>query len=121
MFKPKVLKAFSVIAIIICVLSALLSLIVAIMEGGLTYYLAVLSWGILGYASYCAMKLTGYNIYEEDMQKIGWSIYLLFIVFVLFLFIGSFVGPLVAIIVAARLHFQKTTNEEWLKEYGETR
>jgi|AntRauTorckE5430_2_1112549.scaffolds.fasta_scaffold51623_2 hypothetical protein len=119
MFKPKVLKFFSIVAIVICVTATLISLVIAVMEGGMIY-LSALSWAVLGYASYCAMKLTGYDIYEEDMRKIGWSVYLLFVVFVLFLFVGAFIGPVVAIIVASRLHFQKTTNEKWVKQYDST-
>ena len=115
MFKPKLLKTLSIIAIVICCLGALLGLVVALTADKMAY-LQVLSWALLAYASYCAMKLTGYDIYEEDLTKIGWSIYLLFIVFILFLFIGLSVGPIIAIVITARLHFQKTSIESWMKD-----
>ncbi|KAB7727358.1 hypothetical protein F5984_22300 [Rudanella paleaurantiibacter] len=115
MFKPKTLRALSVVAIIICIFSALLSLVIAIGESGMAY-VAVCSWATLAYASYCAMKLSGYDIYESDLRKLGWSIYILFAIFIAFLFIGLSVGPLIALAITARLHFQKTTLEEWMRE-----
>jgi len=117
MFKPKTLKILSIIAIIICIICTFLSTIIALMNGGLSF-LAILSWILLAYASYCAMKLTGYDIYEEDLRNIGWSIYILFVVFILFILIGLSVGPIVAIVITARLHFQKKTIEEWMQNNG---
>lgn len=105
----------AIIAIVICCISALLSLVIALTQTA-SYYLAVASWVTLTYASYCAMKLTGYDIYESDMRKLGWNIYLLFAIFISFLFIGLSVGPLIALAVTARLHFQRTTLEEWMRE-----
>ncbi|GAB2622603.1 hypothetical protein GCM10027035_18010 [Emticicia sediminis] len=116
MFKRTTLKLLSKIAIGICILSAILSLIITLMEGGTKMaFLPLLSWAILAYASYCAMKLTGYDIYEEDLKGIGWSIYILFLIFVLFLLVGVSASPIIAIIVAGRLHWQKNSIEEWTK------
>ncbi|NBA88773.1 hypothetical protein GVN16_23565 [Emticicia sp. CRIBPO] len=114
MFEAKTLKILSIVAIVICVLGSILSLGLGFLSGKLLGYLPVLSWAVLAYASYCAMKLTGYDIYEEDLKKIGWSIYVLFAVFVLFIFVGLSIGPVLAIVMAARLHFQKSTIEEWM-------
>jgi len=115
MFTRKTLKILSIVAIIICGLGVLLSLFVALTVDKMAY-LQVLSWLILAYASFCAMKLTGYDIYEEDLIKIGWSIYALFVIFILFLFIGLSLGPVLALIIAARLHFQKTGIESWMRD-----
>ncbi len=115
MFTRKTLKIASIVAIIVCILGILLSLLVALTVDKMAF-LQVLSWLILAYASYCAMKLTGYDIYEEDLIKIGWSIYALFVIFVLFLFIGLSLGPIIALVITARLHFQKTSIESWIKD-----
>lgn len=119
MFKPKTLRVLAVIAIIICCIGVLLSLIIAIKANGMAY-LAVFSWAALTYASYCAMKLTGYDIYESDMKKLGWNIYILFAIFIAFLFIGLSVGPLIAIAVTARLHSQRTILEEWMRDNAQS-
>ncbi|UTA67672.1 hypothetical protein [Emticicia sp. 21SJ11W-3] len=115
MFTRKTLKIAAIVAIIVCILGILLSLLVALTVDKMAF-LQVLSWLILVYASYCAMKLTGYDIYEEDLKKIGWSIYALFVIFVLFLFIGLSLGPIIALVITARLHFQKTSIESWIKD-----
>lgn len=115
MFKPKTLKVMAVVAIVICILSTLLSLLLAVPKGGMAY-LSVISWAILTYASYCAMKLSGYDLYESDMKKLGWSICILFVIFVAFLFVGLSLGPIIALVVTARLHFQRTTLEEWMRD-----
>ncbi|WP_259015195.1 hypothetical protein [Emticicia fluvialis] len=115
MFTRKTLKIAAIVAIIVCILGILLSLLVALTVDKMAF-LQVLSWLILAYASYCAMKLTGYDIYEEDLIKIGWSIYALFVIFVLFLFIGLSLGPIIALVITARLHFQKTSIESWIKD-----
>ena len=116
MFKRTTLKLLSKIAIGICILGAILSLTIALMDGGTKMaYLPLLSWILLAYASYCAMKLTGYDIYEEDLKSIGWSIYILFVIFILFLLVGISASPIIAFIIAGRLHWQKNTIEEWTK------
>ncbi|RYC68150.1 hypothetical protein [Spirosoma sordidisoli] len=115
MFKPKALKIMATIAIIICALSTLISLLIAIQQGGMAY-LSVISWAILTYASYCAMKLAGYDLYESDVKKLGWNIYILFAIFIAFLFVGLSLGPIIALVVTARLHFQRTTLEEWMRD-----
>ncbi len=115
MFARKTLKILSIVAIAVCGLGVLLGLLVALTVDKMGY-LQVLSWLLLGYASYCAMKLTGYDIYEEDLTKIGWSIYALFVIFILFLFIGLSLGPIIALVITARLHFQKTSIESWMRD-----
>lgn len=115
MFKPKTLKVMAVVAIVICILSTLLSLLLAVPKGGMAY-ISVISWAILTYASYCAMKLAGYDLYESDMKKLGWSICILFVIFIAFLFVGLSLGPIIALVVTARLHFQRTSLEEWMRD-----
>jgi hypothetical protein len=115
MFTRKTLKILSIVAIVICGLGVLLGLFVALTLDKMGY-LQVLSWLLLAYASFCAMKLTGYDIYEEDLTKIGWSIYALFVIFILFLFIGLSLGPIIALVITARLHFQKTSIESWMRD-----
>lgn len=115
MFKPKTLKVLAVIAIVISCIATLLSLIIALEKTGMAY-LSAFSWAVLAYGSYCAMKLTGYDIYESDLKKLGWNICILFAIFVAFLFVGLSVGPLMALAVTWRLHFQKTSQEEWLRD-----
>lgn len=115
MFTKKTLKILAIVAIVLCCIGTILSLFMALTIDKMAY-LQVASWLMLIYASYCAMKLTGFDIYEEDLKNIGWNIYILFGVFVLFLFVGLTVGPLIAIFITARLHFQKTTIEKWMKD-----
>lgn len=115
MFKPKTLRVLAMIAIGVCCIATLLSLIIALEKTGIAY-ISVFSWAVLAYGSYCAMKLTGYDIYESDLRKLGWNIYILFAIFVAFLFVGLSVGPLIALGITWRLHFQKTAQEEWLRD-----
>lgn len=116
MFKLTTLKLLSKIAIVVCILGIALSMAsITLGDGSPTTFLPLLSWGFLLYASYCSLKLTGYEIYEEDLQKIAWGIYILFAIFILFVFVGLFIGPILSFIIAVWLHWQKKGIEDWME------
>ncbi len=114
MFGRKTLRILASVAMAICIFAALLCLIFAMMTNW-KVLIQAFSWAVLAYASYCAMKLTGYDIYEEDLRKIGWSVYILFAIFVLFLFTGLSAGVILSVAMAIRLHTQKSSIEEWTR------
>jgi hypothetical protein len=117
MFKQSLLKVLAKVSIGICILGAVISFLISFMAGGTKEAIyPLLSWALLTYASYNAMQLTQLDIYEEDLVKIGMSIYILFAIFILFLIMGLSLSPFVAVIMAGRLAWQKKTIENWTKD-----
>jgi hypothetical protein len=110
MFKQSLLKVLAKLTIGICILGAGISFFISFKNGCMKEAIyPLLSWGLLTYASYNALKLTQLDIYEEDLVKIGMSIYILFAIFILFLIMGFSLNPLVAVLMAGRLAWQKST------------
>jgi len=109
MFQPKVLRFLSNMAMFICIIFSILSFYLA-SEGG-TSYLYPVTWIILSYGSYCASKLVDYDIYDEDFTKIGWAIYLFYVIFILSIFAGLFFGIGLTLVVTIWLHRLKISRE----------
>ena len=119
MFKPATLKIVSLIALVCCSLGILFSIIIAITSPGMRTYLSVLSWVLLAYSSWLGTKLSGYELYEEDLKRLGYYVYGILVLFVLYLFINLSLGILPAIFLAISLHNQKRGFDNWMRENRE--
>jgi hypothetical protein len=116
MFKPSTLKTVSYIALVCCSLSLLLAIYGAVVVGQWQMYLSIVSWALLIYSSYLGTKLATYELYDEDIKKLGYYIYGILVVFVLFLCFNISLGVLLAIFLAITLHNQKTGFDSWMRE-----
>lgn len=116
MFKPSTLKTLSYIALACCSLSLLLAVYTAVAFGQWQMYLSVISWSLLIYSSYLGTKLSTYELYDEDLKKLGYYIYGILLLFVLFLCLNLSLGILAAIFLAITLHNQKTGFDSWMRE-----
>nr|WP_294943706.1 hypothetical protein [uncultured Mucilaginibacter sp.] len=120
MFKPSTLKTASYIALVCCSLGVLFAILIAFIETGFRSYISVLSWSLLIYSSWLATKLSAYELYEEDRKSLGYYVYGILILFVLYLVISISLGILPAIFLAIKLHNQKTGLDSWMREKEET-
>jgi hypothetical protein len=120
MFKPSTLKIVSYIALVCSVLGVLLAIAERAAVNSWTIYLTMISWGLLIYSSYLGTKLSTYELYDEDRKKLGYYIYGILVLFVLFLLFNLSLGILAAIFLAISLHNQKTGFDKWMKEKKST-
>jgi len=74
---------------------------------------------LLTYSSWLGTKLSGYELYDEDMKKLGYYIYGILVLFVLYLVVNLSLGVLPAIFLAISLHNQKSGSDSWMKENKE--
>ena len=112
MFKPKTLKAFSIIAMILSVIGLLLSIILAKQTSAI-FFLGIVSWGILLWASFIAFRLSSYKLYDDEYKKVGIRIYLIIISFFLFLFVGLIIGIILSVFLLSTLWGLKKNYDEW--------
>ncbi|MBD1365252.1 hypothetical protein IDJ77_15660 [Mucilaginibacter sp. ZT4R22] len=119
MFKPSTLKTVSYIALVCCSLGVLFAILIAVIEPAFRSYISILSWSLLVYSSWLATKLSGYELYEEDLKSLGYYVYGILILFVLYLVVNLSLGILPAIFLAVKLHNQKTGFDSWMKEKEE--
>ncbi len=119
MFKPAVLKIVSYIALVCCLLGVLLTILELNITGKFTFYLIMLSWILLLYSSFLSIKLSSYELYEEDVKKLGYNVYGILILFILFLLLHISMGILPAGFIALRLHNQKKGMDAWMSEKNE--
>ncbi|MES2060910.1 MAG: hypothetical protein V4456_03265 [Bacteroidota bacterium] len=116
MFKPKTLKTASYIALICCILGIIILLFNLTIQNNYMLYLMIISWAMLLYSSFLGIKLSGYELYDEDRKRLGWCLYGVMILFVLFVLFNFSLGILPAIFIAITLHNQKKGFDSWMKE-----
>lgn len=116
MFRPSTLKTISYIALVCSVLGVLIAIVETRIISSWTIYASIISWGLLVYSSYLGTKLATYDLYEEDLKKLGYYVYGILILFVLFLLFNLSLGILVAIFLTIGLHIQKTGLDKWMRE-----
>jgi len=112
MFKPKTIKAFSVVAIVLSIIGFLLSILLVVKMGGLSF-LGLISWAILLWASYIGYRLSSYKLYEDEYKKVGIRIYLVIAAFVLFFFVGFTIGIVLSVILLVSLWALKSNYDDW--------
>ena len=112
MFQPRIIKIMAVIAMILSVLGLALSVLL-IKSAGLIFALGIISWGLLFWASLIGYKLCSYKLYENEYKKVGVTIYLIVLAFILFLFVGLIVGFALSVILLARVWGLKRNYDEW--------
>lgn len=116
MLKPSLFKTLSYISLVCCILGILVTVYAAALSGHFMFYIIAFSWLLLAYSSYLGTKLAGYELYEEDMRRLGYYIYGTLILFVLFIFINLTIGIVPAAFIAFKLHNQKRILDEWARE-----
>jgi ABC-type phosphate transport system permease subunit len=119
MLKPSTLKTVSYIALVCCSLGVLFAILIALAQPDFRSYLSILSWALLIYSSWLATRLSGYELYDEDLKSLGYYIYGILILFVLYLVVNISLGILPAIFLAVKLHNQKTGFDSWMREKAE--
>ena len=95
MYKPKTIRVFAIVAIVLSVLGLLLSGVMMTRASGL-FFLGVVSWVLLLWASVIGYQLSSYPLDVEECKKIGLRIYLIIGAF-------GFLWPLVELLVSASL------------------
>lgn len=120
MFKPSVLKPVSYVALVCCILGLLITLLAIIgLHSDFRFYLMMISWAMLLYSSYLAIKLSSYELYEEDMRKMGYLVYGIIVLFVLFMFFNLSLGILAAFYIMITLHNRKKGFDAWINEQNQ--
>ena len=112
MYKPKTIRAFALIAIILCLLGLVGSGIMMMRANGI-FFLGVLSWAILLWASIIGFQLSKYPLQDEEYRKVGLRIYLIIAAFAVFIFASVLVGLIVAVALLSTLWAMKKNYDEW--------
>ena len=120
MFKPALLKNLSYIALVCCSVGILLAIYESIIYSSWIFYLSTLSWILLCYSSFLGTKLSTYELYDEDMKRLGIYIYGIIALFIVFFFFNFSLGFLPAVFLAITLHNQKKGFDTWMKEKEQT-
>jgi len=115
MFQPKIIRAFSVAAVILSAFGLLISVILAI-KGHALLFMGVLSWGLLLWASWIGYKLSSYKLYAEEYKKVAIRIYLIIGAFFLFFFVGLMIGFILSVILLATLWGLKRNYDDWAEQ-----
>ena len=115
MFQPKIIRAFSIAAVILSAFGLLISVILAI-KGHALLFMGVLSWGLLLWASWIGLKLSSYKLYPEEYKKIAIRIYLIIAAFFLFFFVGLMIGFILSVILLATLWGLKRNYDDWAEQ-----
>src|ERR1700676_1006122 len=77
------------------------------------FIMGIVSWGFLLWASIIGFKLSSYKLYENEYRKVGITIYLIILAFILFLFVGLIIGFALSVILLGRLWGLKRNYDEW--------
>ena len=124
MFKPKTVKAFSILAIVLSIIGLLISILGTFFlkqaNLGITFFLGIVSWGLLLWASIIGYKLCNnkYKLEDDEYKKVGISLYLIIVAFILFFFVGVVIGLVLSVILLARVWAIKGNYDDW--EYNNT-
>ena len=112
MFKPKTIKALSIVAMILSAIGIFLSIILTKQEGAL-FFVSIATWVILLWASNIGFRLCSYKLYDDEFKKVGIRIYLIILAFILFFFIGIILGLVLSVILLSTLWGLKRNYDEW--------
>jgi len=118
MFKQATVKAFSIVAIVLCVIGLLISVLGTVLlthtQFGFAFVLGIVSWAFLLWASIIGFQLcNSYKLYEDEYKKVGIRIYLIIVAFVLFFFVGLVLGLALSVILFTALWALKRNYDEW--------
>ncbi len=118
MFKQPVVKAFSIVAMVLSIIGLLINIIAAVFlnpaEFGFAFYLGIVSWALLLWASIIGFQLcNSYKLYEDEYKKVGIRIYLIIVAFALFFFVGVTIGLALSVILLSVLWALKKNYDEW--------
>jgi predicted membrane channel-forming protein YqfA (hemolysin III family) len=116
MFKPQTLKTASYIALVCCILGTIFDLILIASYNQFQSYISLISWALLLYSSYLSIMLTKHDLYEEDFKRMGYYIYGILVLFVLFLIFNLSAGILPAAYIAYTLHIRKRGFDSYMNE-----
>jgi hypothetical protein len=123
MFQKQILKAFSIVAIVLSVIGLLLSILGTFLgEGGgsisFAFILGIVSWSILLWSGIIATQLcSSYQLYAEQYKKVGYCVYAIIVTFVLFLFVGLVLGIVLSIIIFGTLWSLKSNLDDWANSH----
>ena len=112
MFQPRIVKTMAIISMVLSVIGLVLSLLL-IKAAGFIFVMGMISWGLLFWAALIGYKLCSYKLYENEYKKVGITIYLIIVAFLLFLFVGLVVGFVLSLILLARVWGLKRNYDEW--------
>ena len=112
MYKPKTIRVFAIVAIVLSVLGLLLSGVMMTRASGL-FFLGVVSWVLLLWASVIGYQLSSYPLDGEECKKAGLRIYLIIGAFGFLWFLGPLVELLVSASLLATLWGLKRNYDEW--------
>jgi hypothetical protein len=112
MFQPRIVKTMAIISMGLSVIGLVLSLLL-IKAAGFVFVMGMISWGLLFWAALIGFKLCSYKLYENEYKKVGITIYLIILAFLLFLFVGLVIGFLLSLILLARVWGLKRNYDEW--------
>ncbi|WP_374949757.1 hypothetical protein [Mucilaginibacter sp.] len=100
MFKPATLRVISYITLVISLLGFGYSLYTALPANNWQDYITPLSWLLMVVASYQAIKAVKRHQYADNFKIIGWYIYVILLLVVLFAVINLSVGLIPGIFLA---------------------
>ena len=112
MYKPKNIRLFAILAIVLSLLALLASGIMMTQASGM-FFLGVLSWAILLWASIIGFKLSGYPLNDDDYKKVALRVYLIIAAFALFMVVGVVFGLIISVALLASLWGMKKNYDEW--------
>jgi hypothetical protein len=112
MFSLKLIRVFSIIAILISACGLLLCGL-AMTQASAMFFLGVLSWALLLWASFLGFRLSGYPLNEDDRKKLGLRVYLILASFMLFMVVGVMLGLLFSVALLASIWGMKKNYDEW--------
>ena len=112
MYKPKTIRAFAIVAIVLSVLALLVSGVLMTRASGL-FFVGVVAWGLLLWASVIGYQLSRYPLDDEEYKKVGLRIYLIIGAFGFLWFLGPLVQLLVSASLLATLWGLKKNYDEW--------
>lgn len=119
MYKPSTLRTVAYVALVCCILGTIISLLAIAYNGSWQLYVCTASWLLLCYSSFLGIRLATYDLYDDDFKRLGYYLYGILVLFVLFLCFSFFLGIFAAFYVAFQLHVQKTNMSSWMKEQAE--
>jgi len=112
MYKPKTIRLFSLVAIVLSALSLLLSGVMMTQANGM-FFVGVLSVALLLWASIIGYQLSSYPLNEDDCKKLGLRVYLILAAVAVFMFAGVVGGLVVSTALLSSLWGMKKNYDEW--------
>jgi len=118
MFQPKVIRACSVLAMIVSVLGLVASGVL-MPQAGVISTLGMFSWALLLWASFLAFRLSSYPLHPHDLKKLAIRVYLILAAFAVFLTLGVVLGLVFSVAMLAALWGMKRNYDEWTEQTGQ--